>query len=128
MQSNLEHGRYPLRRSCVVMQRSFPIFLNTQKTVRLPFKIWRKDARRAFTKKSLRHTPIEPRRRGDHILRFCGMARRVRRSQGEVRRQSLEEIELCWKKGIVKMESLSEFTMEMRKGDHFISIDIHKGY
>lgn len=33
-----------------------------------------------------------------------------------------------WKKGTVKMESLSEFAMEMQKGDHFISMDIHKGY
>ena len=34
----------------------------------------------------------------------------------------------CWKKDTVKRESLSEFAMEMQKGDHFISMDIHKGY
>ena len=38
--------------------------------------------------------PSSQERRGDHILRFCGVARRVRRSQGEVRRQSLEAIEV----------------------------------
>ena len=60
MQSNLEYGRNPLRRSCQVVGRSFPIFLSPQKTVRFPLKIWRKDVRQAFTKRSLRHTPVEP--------------------------------------------------------------------
>ena len=38
--------------------------------------------------------PSSQERRGDHILRFRGVARRVRRSQGKVRRQSLEAIEV----------------------------------
>ena len=33
----------------------------------------------------------------------------------------------CWKNGTVKMESLSEFAMEMQKGDHLISMDKDKG-
>ena len=38
--------------------------------------------------------PSSQERRGDHILRFCGVARRVRRSQRTIRRQSLEAIEV----------------------------------
>ena len=33
----------------------------------------------------------------------------------------------CWKKGTVRMESLSEFAIEMQKGDQFIYVDIQKG-
>lgn len=33
-----------------------------------------------------------------------------------------------WAKGSVRMESLSQFGMEIQKGDHFISMDLYKGY
>lgn len=33
-----------------------------------------------------------------------------------------------WKKGTVRMESLSEFAMSVEKGDHFLSMDIKSGY
>ena len=33
-----------------------------------------------------------------------------------------------WKKVTVKIESLSEFAMEMQEEDQLICMDIHKGY
>lgn len=33
-----------------------------------------------------------------------------------------------WRKGSVRMESLSEFATGIQKGDHFLSMDIEKGY
>lgn len=33
-----------------------------------------------------------------------------------------------WKKGRVRMESLPEFATEIQRGDHFLSMDISKGY
>ena len=33
-----------------------------------------------------------------------------------------------WKKGTVRMESLSEFATEIQEEDHFLSMDIQKGY
>ena len=71
--------------------------------------------------------PSSQKRRGDHILRFCRVARwvrkssilrfrcvarRVRRSQGEVRRQSLEEIEV-----LEEVNSKDKVFLGVRHGD-----------
>lgn len=33
-----------------------------------------------------------------------------------------------WSRGSVRMEMISEFAMSVRRGDHFLSMDIEKGY
>lgn len=33
-----------------------------------------------------------------------------------------------WKKGSVKMDNLAEFAMNVQQGDHFLSMDVEKGY
>lgn len=66
----------------------------------------------------------------DHIIFFCCMARLCRGEEGTLYHQLMQTVHgrKRWRKGSVKMESISEFAMSIEKGDYFLSFDIKSGY
>lgn len=67
------------------------------------------------------------RERNDHIVLLRCVARKGGRHEGRFI-ANLSVQSKYWKKGPVRLDSLPEFALEIRQGDHFLSFDMYKGY